>query len=533
MSQQTKSILFNTSAGTDVQYVGGDIVIPGLTPIKQSRVIDFSQVSYRAEVVQVVTVGATSYTPTASTKYTVVIGDNRRRNHGLTELPFSYSYVTPADVTTIGATAALQREYIHAQLVADINKVTYNWTVAASLGTGSGFTIIDDAGYYSVNAQGMTNREGASTVFLKPDSDGRGFAVTNIALTTAAAYASGVGATLISSAPVFDLVYTNLISGYVDGPKTIAGATAVSGQKYTLFSITYLENANLPTIATQYVGLQAKTVQVWIDNGAGAATTNLTGYIAVERSMHRGIAARFATNPSSIAEFFDNNFIIQGPLGAVPVATANLKNKFLTGYGNLFNSYNINAQTIVAPTQGDTGLLIEQDVTATDGVHYCAEVSTVCPKQFVVGKSEITFLFKASATTVANVVLIAGLRSKEAYNADFNQYGKLVGAGTGPAGTNLYTYGSLAAGAVTATNSTLSAVNATEFTVRITVDINGLCAVYFNGTKSVIYSTGTTPLVIPAGTILIPFFQYTNLNSAAAVGNVTEMLALPAMNVFS
>ena len=72
MSQLKKSVLFNTSKGTDVQYVGGEILIPGLNPIKQSRIVNFSQMNYRAEVVQVVTVGGTSYTPTASTRYIVI-----------------------------------------------------------------------------------------------------------------------------------------------------------------------------------------------------------------------------------------------------------------------------------------------------------------------------------------------------------------------------------------------------------------------------------------------------------------------------
>jgi len=532
MSQFQKSILFNTSAGTDVQYVGGEILIPGLDPIKQSRVIDFSQVNYRAEVSQVVTVGATAYTPTASTRYIVTIGDVSRRNHGLTEAPFMYAYTTPDDITTLGATAALQREAITLALVAKINAVTYNYVVAATLTLGNGFTITDDAGYYPVNAQGMTNRLGASTVKLMTDSDGRGFAITNVALTTAAVYSSGVGANLVTAAPVFDLVYTNLISGYVDGPKTIAGATAVSGQKYNMFSVTYLADSNLPTIGSAYSGFVSKTQQVWVDNGAGSATTNLAGYIALERAMHRGIAVKYNNDPSAIAEFFDNNFVIQGSLGAVPATTADLKNKLFTGYANMFNHHNIGTQTIVAPTQGATGLLIEQDATATEGAHYCAEVATSCPKEFVVGKQEVTFVFKASATTVANIVLLAGLRKKEAYAANFNDYNELVAGGTGPSGTDLYTYGILGGAATVATDSTLNAVNSTEFTVLIKVAKSGLVAMYINDTKVNVYSAGTTALTFVAGTVLIPFFQYTNLNSAAAVPNVTEMLALPSYNVY-
>lgn len=532
MSKQQKSILFNTSAGTDVQYVGGEIQIPGLDPIKQSNIVDFSQVNYRAEVSQVVTVGATTYTPTASTRYIVTINDVRVRRQGLTGQPLTYSFTTPANVTSwLGGVAATQREAIHVALIADINAAGYNYVTAATLTGGAGFTITDVPGYFPVNSQTMTNREGASTIKLMTDDGGLGFEITNIALTTAAVYASGVGATLASSAPVWDLVYTNLISGYIDGPKTIAGATAVSGQKYNMFSITYKKEVSVPTTSS-YDCFQTETVQVWVDNGAGSATTNLAGYIAIERAMHRGIAAKYATDPSAVSEFFDNNFIIQGPLGAVPVTTTSLKNKFLTGYANMFNHYNIGTQTIVAPTQGATGLLAEQDVTATEGAHYCTEVGTNSPKQFIVGKQEITFVFKATCTTVANIVLLAGLRLKAAFAADFNDYTDMVAGGTGPSGTDLYTYGILNNAATVATDTTLNAVDATQFTVLIKVAKSGLVSMYINDTKVNVYSAGTTALILDAGDAVIPFWQYTNLNSAAAVPNVQELLALPNANIY-
>lgn len=533
MSQQQKSVLFKTSAGTDVQYVGGEIKIPGLNPIKQSSIVDFSQLNYRAEVSQVVTVGGTAYVPTGSTTYTVALGDATRRANGVTELPFVYSYTTSSDLSKEGANDAARREYIHLALIAKINAVTNNWVTAATLTGGAGFTITDDAGYFPAPSQGMTNREGATTVVLRPDSDSRGFAITNIALTTAAVYSSGVGATLAAYAPVYDLVYSSLISGYVDGPKDINGASAVSGQKYNLFSISYLDyNVSIPSVGHGITGVLARTASIWVDNGAGTDTNNLAGYIAFERKMHRGIAAKYRLDSAATAEFFDNNFVIQGPLGAVPATTTSLKNKFLTPYNTLFNHYNIGTQTIVAPSQGASGLLIEQDTTATEGAHYCAEVATLCPKEFVVGKSEVTFLFKASATTVANIVLLAGLRKKEAFALDFNDYNEMVAAGTGPAGTDLYTYGILGGAATVATDTTANAANSTEFTIRITVDLAGLCAVYINDTKYPVYSAGTTALTFTAGTVLIPFFQYTNLNSAAAVPNVTELLALPSKQVY-
>ena len=55
---------------------------------------------------------------------------------------------------------------------------------------------------------------------------------------------------------------------------------------------------------------------------------------------------------------------------------------------------------------------------------------------------------------------------------------------------------------------------------------------FSNDIKVNVYSAGTTALIFAADTVLIPFFQYTNLNSAAAVPNVQELLALPDANVY-
>ena len=91
MSQKNKSVLFNTSAGTDVQYSGQELLIAGLDLINQGRIINFSQINYRAEVAQVVTIGATAFTPVGSTPYSIEIGDNSRVDHGFMENLKKYS----------------------------------------------------------------------------------------------------------------------------------------------------------------------------------------------------------------------------------------------------------------------------------------------------------------------------------------------------------------------------------------------------------------------------------------------------------
>ena len=533
MSQNVnRSVLFNTSASTDVQYSGGNVLIPGLTPIPTNRIINFSQINYRAEVVQVITVGGSLYTPTASTAYTVLIGDSNRRSQGYTEPFKKYSYTTPPVITTLGATAALQREAITAALVAKINAAsTYNFVTAASLTLGAGFTITDAAGYYPYPHQGMNTRQGASRIVLAANADATGFSATDFVVTTAAVYSVGVGLDLANNAPVMDFMTGNVISGTVDAPKTLSGASAVAGQKYNAFSITYLENAQIAGI-TGTTGLLVKQRIVWVDNGAGASVVNLAGYLAIEKELHRLVGVVYGQDPNATLEFFDKNFLIQGPLGAVPVATTSLKNKFITPYG-LLNHYNIGAQTIVAPSQGANGLLIEQDATATEGAHYCAEVVAACPQQFVVGKTSMTLVNKFSATTVANVVYMAGFRVKEAFALDFNDYNNLAAIGTGAAGTAVATYGILGGLATVVTTSATNLVNSAVNTAVIEVAANGAVGVWMNDVKYPVYSAGTTPLVFPAGTVLIPFFQYTNLNSAAAVINEVEFEAVATDTLYN
>ena len=534
MSQNVnRSVLFNTSASTDVQYSGGNATILGLSPIPTNRIINFSQINYRAEVVQVITVGGSLYTPTASTAYTVLIGDSNRRNQGYTEPFKKYSYTTPPVITTLGATAALQREAITAALVAKINAAsTYNYVTAASLTLGAGFTITDAAGYFPYPHQGMNTRQGASRIVLAANADATGFSATDFVVTVAAVYSVGVGLDLANNAPIMDFMTGNVISGTIDAPKTLAGASAISGQKYNCFSITYLENAQIAGV-TGTTGLLVKQRLVWVDNGAGAAVTNLAGYLAFEKELHRLIEVVYCES-SAIAEYFDKNFLIQGPLGAVPVATTSLKNKFMTPYNTMLNHYNIGAQTIVAPTQGANGLLIEQDVTATEGAHYCAEVVAACPNQFVVGKTAMTLVNKFSANVVASAVYLTGFRKKEAFAVDFNSYNDLAAIGSKSDGLNVSTYGILANAATVATDSTTLLVDAKVNTAVVEVSVNGVVSMWMNDVKYPVYSAGTTPLVFPAGTVLIPFFQYTNLGgSTPAVINEVEFEAVATDTLYN
>lgn len=284
--------LFITSSGADVVVTGNVIKITGLPSIFKPTLRDYSLKVAATEVPQVVTIGATLFNPSGSTRYKILIGDNNRRTNGKLEVLKPYSYTTPADITTLGATPALQREAIYLQLVAIINRSSsYNFVTAASLGGGNGITITDNAGYYPYNQQGMSNRLGASTVKLASNIDGSGFSSTNMVLTTAAVYAFGQGQDLLNLKPSFDFASNNLIAGEYFFPKTAGGLFPVVGQKYNAFNITFSASvANGSTVGEGENGNRIFNYTIWVDNGTGTSTANLAGYGTFKTALDTAMA---------------------------------------------------------------------------------------------------------------------------------------------------------------------------------------------------------------------------------------------------
>lgn len=529
-SQKKNSVLLRTSAGSDVQYSGGKIYIDGLDPIKQSNIIEFSQANYRAEVVQVVTIGgSSSYTPTANTVYTVEIGNPLVRDHGYQMQLKKYKYTTPPVITTIGATAALQREYINLQLIAKINADATNYVVAASLLLGTGFTITDDAGYFPYNRQGAPNRLGANLVRVVTNTDGTGFVAADFALTTAAVYSLGVGADLANAVPVMDWMTGNLISGEFDTPLTYStNLPAVSGQKYNLFTISYFVDTALPTAFNgQARVLLIKYAQVWADNGTGTDTTNLAGYIAFEREIQRAIFNQYQDDSNAQVDFLDNVILFQGAAGAVPTTTG--ENKMVSDAKWVYNQ--IGTQTITVPTPGNTGLLLDQDATDTEGAEYTPSLLTNAPQQFVVGETEFSVFARLVAADWTDMAWLVGFRKKAAHAADFNNYTDLAAVGTLAANGDLITtQGILNNAATVSTSTAVAPVDAAYLTVEVLVALNGTVTCKLNDVVYPVYSVGTTALVFDAGDIMIPFVRAVNigggdpdlvLNEIAAVASAT------------
>lgn len=528
----SKSVLLKTSAATDVICSGGEITITGLKSIRKKDITSFKQILYKAEVPQVITIGASSYTPTADTIYAIEIFDPNRKIGSYQEQQKVYSYRTTATLT---GTAAQQREVIHAALVVKINADSSNRSVAASNGTGTGFTITDDGVYYSVRSQSMTNVLGANTVLPKTNTDGTGFAYNDYAVTTAAVASFGVGATLATGAVVLDKFFGNQIQGTIDNPVTTAGASADSGQKYNGFEICYLE--------ADYIGYwiyKDRVATVYVDNGTGTATTNLTGYKAIERVFHKLMVEQFKNDPSTVQEWFDKPIIFQDPLGAAPTGTADTLGMQISPYGSL-NRTNIGTQTIVVPVLNSTGLLIDQDDTATEGSHTSANQQTLGDQSFVIGKTGITVASRLVMGDYTDAAFKLGLRKKAVYGAVINNYTDYatVGNGSSAAGTTwingdfFVTQGNINSGTPVQAISAVAPADGVSYMCWLKVDAAGVVTAYVDGTAYPIYYTGTTTMTFDAGDELIPFYQIVNIGSGDPACSIGEFFAVASDQIIS
>lgn len=530
MKPVKKSVLLKTSTISDVQHGGGVLTITGLFPIRVNEIIDIKQVKYRAEVSQVVKIGYSLYTPTASTAYTVELNFQLSTREGYSGVTKRYSYVTPAVLTNIGATAALQREYIHLNLVSKINADSGAPVTAASLLTGTGLTITDDAGYYPANLGGATNgRTGPTNVILINNEDGSGWtnASTENTVTTAGVISFGEGQRLLDDQPILAAYTQNLISGALDCPKTTGGLFATAGQHYDAFIISSLGTAPASGITGQ-LALIPQEQAVFVDNGTGTSTTNLTGFLAFERAMQKALFDLYAPSPSSTIEWFDMPMVFQDPLGAAPTGTADTLGWQLSPYGSM-NRTNIGTQTIVAPVLDATGLLIDQDDTAGDGSHTSANQQALGCQSFIVGKTEFSVSARVVMGDWTDSHLLIGFRKKAVYTADYNDYTDLAAIGSGAAaGDTITTTAILNNAATVATASAASFTDAVSADLLVKVDINGAVKAYVNGVSYPIYSVGTTPMVFDAGDELIAFYQHVNIGNGNPAVSIGKFVAVPS-----
>lgn len=540
MSNRTinRAALLKTSAKTDIVESGGKIKwgsTVGLLEVSKKDITSIQQVFYKAEVPQVVRVGTSSFVPELDTFYAYEVGDPNRKVNGVQDNLTVIGVRTPtAWNAATGATDALRREWIVGEWVTKHNAMSAKLrSTAASLTGGAGIAITDSGGYYAVRGQDSTNILGQNLVLPKTNSDGSGLAASDYSVYTAAVVSFGVGAKLAQEKNVVDKIFGNLISGSMwPQPLTIGGDPAVSGQQYDGFMISSLKKEAMPTIQ-DFNGYVEREDVLYVDNGLGTSTTNRAGFIEIEREFHKLMAQQYAGDSNSVIEFFDSPIVIQGPLGAAPAGTANALGWILSNYGSL-NMTCIGTQTVVAPVLGPTGLILDQDLTTTEGAHYSASVQTISRKGFTVGKTAYMVCGRIVMGDWTDMCYLIGLRAKEAYAADFNSYTQLAAIGGGTAdGDSAYTYGILADAATVATDTTVNYTDATSAFVMIKVDIDGTVSIYLNGTKYPVYSVGTTALVFAAGTALVPFFQGVNIGGGDPDAVISEFFGIATVDAIA
>jgi len=520
------SVLLKTSSASDVKCSGGDLSITGIADlISKKNISSISQIKYRAEVAQVVTVGGTSYTPANSTTYTVVIYDPLRSQSSVQEAPRQYSFTTVADVTTYG-NAAAQREAIHVGLVALINADSNNNHVtAATLGGGTGFTVTDDGGYWPVRSQNMTNVKGISTVYTIYNASGTGFGDSNFSITTAGVYSSGVGAKLASEAPVIDFVYGNLISGVLVAPPLAPdGTAAVSGQNYDTFVISSLKEVSAHNVTGQ-VAYQERFTRVYVDNGTGSSTSNLAGFKAFERAMLNHIFELYSNDPSTIYYMGDTAAVSQGLATGLPSGVAQAENVIAFGNGFAAHYSPIATSTLLALVSTNSGLGLILDATASEGVELSAPTWTNSQKQFVVGQQEFSIYTKVTIDDVSGLnPFWVGFRKKEAYAATFANYTDYAVIGLGNATGDIYTSTENDGGGATSTDTTQNWADTETHTLEVKVDIDGAVTFAIDGYAP----TVTQAFTFDAGDALIPVFGYALQTADIGTPSVLELAAIPS-----
>lgn len=542
MTTIAKSSLLKTSAATDVITSAGNLKITGLNSIRINDILDFKRIVAKTEVVQVYTVAPSTalYTPTAATTYTVSIGDPFATLQGYAGTVLTYGYTTPANLTSIGATAALQREAITTALINEINADVRNYVVAASLGSGNGFTITDDAGYFPPNINGGNGgRAGASLVQLDTNPDGSGWGAANLVLTTAAIYQFGQGTRMAQDQPILAAYTQNLAQGTLNvlvAPAAADGTYATPGQKYNAFSISSLTASAANSIIGQ-TAFQPTSQIVFVDNGLGSDTTNAAGYIAFQREILRALFGSYRNDPSAAVDFFDSALVASATYPTTGAAITTTDNVVMAVSDNSGVWYvnPIGTHTLLTPIVGTGGLQPYLDVTSQEGIEFSTPNLTQCPREFVVGKQEMSFFTRFTFGAIGATdwkTLSIGFRKKAAYAVDQTAYeaasvataclGVPLDTGAAPV-INIIT-GPGSAGALTNTSTAVSPTAASTHELLVTVDINGVAHFYVDGVDK-------TPLLaanytFTAGLHLMPFISFRHGAGASAAPAVTVAAAI-------
>jgi hypothetical protein len=515
-TELTKVNLLTTSSKSSLLLEGGVIKAKGLNPIRLNDLISLDIRNHQAEVVQVVTIGTTTPTITASTRYIIKVGNTSKKNEGAQDNYRTYAYTSPA---TLSGNAATDRSNVYVALAALINgDSSADWTAIANVGgAGVSMTITDKAGYYK------NGRKGASSVFLAKNSEGTGFVqATHLTITTAPVYAFGIGADLLAQAPVIDPLTGNVIDTSQELVKESL-KNAVSGQNYSAFFFTSLVRGNVMTGVDGEVYIRHNQV-LFVDNGTGSSTTNATGYAATLKEAEKIVYGQFSSDLNSIVDFFQAPGLLTSSLGVgLSTGTAGDENIYRDSEAEIFHHV-IGTQTILAPVFTSTGLNISQDLTDNDGVEYSASVLANGKGSYIVGESAFSLRVKFTIKDVSGTDDCAiGFRKKEAYQANIDDYDEMACLNVISGDIKIETI--LNNAATTTTDTTNNWADTETHTLEVRVDESGAVTYKIDDVNPLV----TAAFSFDAGEEVIPFLYFLHASDVAEETMLKEFISVPAV----
>jgi hypothetical protein len=338
-SKVVKAYLINTPVAGDSVLANGVVQVTGWFPVTQTNVLSASKAAAIAEVRQVNTV-VSAAAIVAFSKYQVAIGNTGNRREGAQNQLTFFGYTAPAVLSGSAATdkhnayfsiankinnTASARANAGAVITAVIGVITGSFTlnevvtgatsgakgyliaatstvtisVAVFSGTfvngelvtgatsgatgtlggvptlGQGLRIIDIGQYFSSYTKGFFR--GPNTVLVT-----KGFAATDLTITTAGVISRGIGSRLVDEVPEKELLSNNLRQGTFAFPTNEA---VVSTNNYTQWTV--VDTIQAPNSAMSGTTAGAQRVQVIYANETGIAAfnaamaTNFPSYVTI------------------------------------------------------------------------------------------------------------------------------------------------------------------------------------------------------------------------------------------------------------
>jgi len=260
-----------------------------------------------------------------------------------------------------------------------------------------------------------------------------------------------------------------------------------------------LELQSAHNVTGQWALVPYETI-VYVDNGTGASTTNLAGFIAFERAF-LNLVFDFYKTPASIIFMGDNAAVSQGLGTALPSGVAQAEN--VVSFGNGFSAHYspIATSTKLALTSTNDGLELILDATASEGVELSAPTWDNSQKQFVAGKNNFSLYAKIKIDDVSGLnPLWIGFRKKAAYTATFADYTDYAVVGLGNATGDIYTSIELNAGGATSTDTTLNWADGETHELEVRVAASGAVTFFVDGyqvNKSTSFTFDSGDSIIP------------------------------------